>query len=114
MARNWDQYSSESLKKFTSRNYEILNKRNSIIPDKALYVLTHMSATDWLYNYQFLDGIEMALRGMARRTKFDSRMENSIADLKYDYDLYNNEFEAFFAQITSHSKNYLEYLNTND
>lgn len=114
LAKHWSDYASEKLQDFTTRNYTLLERFSPNMPPKCAYVLKHMKATDWLYNYQHLEGIEMALTGMARRTKFDSGMENSVDDLKHDYVLYYKEFKAFFVEVENHARQHLEFLNSYD
>lgn len=114
LAKNWSQYSAVPLKEFTTSTYKILEQHDHILPEKCSYVLKHMRKTDWMYNYQFLEGIDQALSGMARRTTFESKMEHSIHDLKADYELYYKEFKAFFVELVDHTQQYTEYLTHHD
>ena len=107
LSKNWGDYSDIELKSYTTNTYEFLVTHDEVFPEKALRTLQYMRSTDWLYNYQFMDGIEMALTGMSRRTKFDSKMELSIHDLKNDYELYEQEFKGFMPEIECHIKKYL-------
>ncbi|MFY0654468.1 MAG: DUF479 domain-containing protein [Cyclobacteriaceae bacterium] len=102
LAKKWDKYSDEPLREFTQRNYDFLSSYSSTFPSRANLTLYHMKSTDWLYNYQFLEGIGTALRGMSRRASFDSKMEMAVHDLKKDYELYSTEFDSFFPQIISY------------
>ena len=102
LATNWKQYSNEELDNFTNRFYDLARKNTHLLPEKVRNLLTHMSRTDWLYNYQFLEGLDQALKGMARRTRFQSGMEEAVEDLQLNYDLYLNEFEIFFPEIIKH------------
>jgi acyl carrier protein phosphodiesterase len=102
LSKNWNDYSSEPLKTFTERNYEVLTEHISHFPEGAKRTLKYMKQTDWLYNYQFLSGIEMALNGMSKRATFDSKMEFAIEELNQDYDLYKTEFKSFFPLLRKH------------
>lgn len=102
LSKNWHDYSSEPLKTFTKRNYDELTGHSSDLPEGARRTLKYMKQTDWLYNYQFLSGIEMALNGMSRRTTFDSKMEFAIQELNQDYDKYEAEFNLFFPLLQKH------------
>lgn len=107
LSKNWNQYSSIDLKSFTSSTYENLESHKAIFPERAIRTFDYMKSTDWLFNYQYMEGMEMALSGMARRTKFDSKMELSINDLRNDYHIYEEEFSKFLPEIEAHIKSYL-------
>ncbi|MEQ6118246.1 ACP phosphodiesterase [Reichenbachiella sp. MALMAid0571] len=102
LSKNWNWYSEEPLKEFTKRQYAMLSMHSADFPIGAGKTLKYMKQTDWLYNYQFLDGIDMALKGMSRRAKFDSGMESAIRDLNKDYELYQAEFASFFPLLEKH------------
>jgi acyl carrier protein phosphodiesterase len=107
LSKNWRVYSDIELKSYTTNTYEFLVMHDEVFPEKALRTLQYMKSTDWLYNYQYMDGIEMALTGMSRRAKFDSKMDLAIHDLKNDYELYEQEFKDFMPEIEYHIKKYL-------
>jgi acyl carrier protein phosphodiesterase len=44
---------------------------------------------------------------MARRTTFDSGMENAIFDLKNNYTTFENDFREFFPDLIEFCKNYI-------
>ena len=102
LAKNWDEYSNEELKSFSSRNYQILNQHLNILPPKCQYFLSFMEAGDWLYNYQFMKGVQFALSGMASRTSFESGMEKATQNLKDHYEEFGLEFQVFFGEIVEH------------
>lgn len=102
LAKNWTRYSDQHLKDFTGGFYRMAQKKSQLLPDKAVFVLHHMSKTDWLYNYQFIEGIDRALSGMVKRTKFESGMEHASNDLRNNYSAFEEEFEKFFQNIRNH------------
>jgi len=106
LSKNWSRYSNESLKKFTIRQYEMLSTHAEDFPEGASRTLKYMKDTDWLYNYQFMEGVDMALKGMSRRTTFNSGMESAINDLRKDYALYETEFFSFFPLLDRHIANF--------
>jgi len=112
LSKNWNQYSDEVLQKFTNRNYKLLLDHKEIIPDQASYLIYHMQKEDWLYNYQYIDGIQKTLSGMSRRTKFESGMERATDNLLKDYVLLEDEFQEFFKNIIEHIHNFTEQLNS--
>jgi len=111
LSTNWSEYSSESIDSFTSRMYKIIMKRYFILPPKTKLMLPFMAKDNWLKAYGTFDGIERALKGMDRRTPFESGMGDAVSDLKKDYDLYKNEFSSFFPEITEYIRNLLQNKN---
>lgn len=99
LAKLWQHYHHLPLKQFTESFYESIKLKSSVLPDKAKHMLTYMSRDNWLYHYQYVEGINRALGGMSRRTNYDSGMENATKYLKEYYSEFQNEFSAFFPQL---------------
>lgn len=110
LASLWGHYHPKPLLQFTTDFYKITEAYQEVIPEKARRMLTYMKRDNWLYNYQFLEGIQMTLSGMSRRTPFKSKMEQATADLKSDYDLYKKDFEEFFPDLISHTQSFIASL----
>lgn len=99
LARNWQDYSTQPLKQFTSGIYKVIMRHFMILPPKTKRILPFMMADDWLAGYAYLEGLNMALTGMSRRTNFNSGMEFAVDALKSDYDIYHQEFKEFFVDL---------------
>ncbi|WP_422360155.1 ACP phosphodiesterase [Reichenbachiella sp.] len=112
LSKNWSDYSEEELKVFCQRHYKLLNDNQSLLPEKCSYLLGYMETGDWLYNYQFLEGIQFALSGMSRRTSFKSGMERAVKNLTEDYDRFELEFQAFFKEILTHIHNFTDQIKS--
>jgi acyl carrier protein phosphodiesterase len=108
LAKNWEQYYTEFLPDFAERNYRILEEFHPILPEGVKYMLPYMTKGNWLVNYARLEGIERALSGMARRSKYESKMELAVEDLKKNYEDFTAEFSIFYPQLQEFSKNWLE------
>lgn len=106
IAKNWSQFSKTPLLEFTNRFYETMNRYSSQIPKAVTSMLVYMSSGNWLYNYQFIEGIDKALTGMSRRTKFDSKMELAAQYLENHYDSFESEFNEFFPDLQQHVNNF--------
>jgi len=112
LAVNWNKYHQEDLKDFTEKVYKILVYRKRQLPESFQYMLQHMQAQNWLYHYKDLEGINRALTGMARRTKFNSSMEHATKELENHYKEYQKEFEQFFPDIISFTSTF-EFVEPN-
>ena len=104
LAANWGKYHDEPLNTYTQRIYSILTNQKQIFPEKAVKMLPYMIAGNWLYNYKEIKGIEWALKGMSRRTIFNSNMETAHIELKRDKKQYQKEFNEFFPELINYVK----------
>ncbi|MDG2194024.1 MAG: acyl carrier protein phosphodiesterase [Polaribacter sp.] len=99
LARNWNQYSAIPLDIYVKSVYQLLQEQVDILPLKTQQFLPHLIAYDWLYNYQFFDGMEAILNGMNRRTQLKSKMNMAIEDLKDLHQEFENDFTLFFKDL---------------
>jgi len=72
------------------------------------HMLPYMMDKNWLLNYANFEGIQEVMNGMSRRTKHDSKMEESVVDLKEDYEGFREDFYAFFPELQNFVKEYLD------
>ncbi|HLG34902.1 MAG TPA: acyl carrier protein phosphodiesterase [Bacteroidia bacterium] len=107
LAVNWENYSDVPLAQFSYETYSLLRKQHHVFPSEAQRLFHFMSAYDWLYSYQSMEGIQRALHGLSRRARFNSGMENAIADLKKYYSEFEKEFMLFFPQLQEHINSFL-------
>jgi acyl carrier protein phosphodiesterase len=106
LAKYWNEYSDEDLRKLVSRTYFLLFRRYPLLPPRSKKILPFMVAQNWLVGYRDLDVLQKVFNGMSRRTNHNSGMENAVFDLKKDYKLFENEFRAFFPEIILHMAAY--------
>ena len=66
-----------------------------------------MTQRDWLGNYRFEENLNWAFAGLARRAKFESKMELGLEDLLENYLEFLNDFLEFFPQIIAHCKTFV-------
>ncbi len=108
LAKNFDKYSKKFLPDFADECYSIIQQRDSILPDEVKYMMPYMIKGNWLVNYAKIDGIHGALSGMARRTRFESKMEEASEDLKNHYTEFEKEFFAFFPELQKFANDWLK------
>lgn len=96
LARNWNLYHQELLPDFANKVYDIIQAHDNILPKEVKFMMPYMINGNWLVNYSNTEGIHRALSGMARRTPYESKMEQSVEDLKNNYAEFSQEFASFF------------------
>lgn len=111
LSRYWDNYSTVPLLEYSIRTYDTLRSYWPILPSGIQQLLPYMIKDNWLLNYGTLDGIDKTLRGMAHRSKYNSRMEESLTDLQENYDAFRSEFEEFFPALVKHSEEFIKEVN---
>ena len=105
LAKYWSDYADTDLMAYTEEVYGVIQKNETILPERIKYMMQYMIPQNWLYNYANLEGIEKVFRGMANRTKFESNMETGVEDLVESYDDFRSDFANFFPQLEEFVKN---------
>ena len=60
LAKNWHQFSKVPLKEYTNSFYDTMVKYYNRIPKEVIHMLSYMSKDDWLFNYQYIEGMNKA------------------------------------------------------
>jgi acyl carrier protein phosphodiesterase len=107
LSHNWLSYHTELLPDFADKAYSIIQSFEPILPQDVKYMLPYMIKGNWLVNYSKLEGIHRALSGMSRRTPYESKMEEAVADLEKHYVEFGAEFKAFFPELEQHCATWL-------
>lgn len=108
LAANWNQFHPLPLAQFAQQAYQTIQSSDTELPAELNHMMPYMVNGNWLLNYSNLEGIHRALSGMARRTPYESKMEESVTDLREDYDAFKNEFMEFFPLLEAYCKSILE------
>lgn len=101
LAKYWNNYHVDPLPKYAKYAYETIEAFAFILPQEVKNILPYMIKGNWLVNYSRMEGVERALKGMAKRTKFNSKMDESIVDLQANYESFKSEFEEFFPNLVN-------------
>jgi acyl carrier protein phosphodiesterase len=59
-----------------------------------------MAKSNWLYNYGKLEGIEKALKGLSKRTKFENNMSQAHLILKEKNSELQHDFSVFYPELS--------------
>ena len=112
LAKNWNEYSAIPLEVYVDSVYDLLNKNNETLPEKTQHMLPFMIEYNWLYNYQYVEGIQRVMNGMNRRTKNKSQMHLSTQDLQEHYQELEADFKEFFSDLIDFTNNKLTELQS--
>ncbi len=108
LAAEWEEYSSRDLIRFTGQSYKTLLKSWLIMLARMKRLLPIMAAGNWLASNAEAENVGLALKGMSRRTTFDSGIENGMEELKLHYDELKYDFSEYFPKLIDFSKNQID------
>ncbi len=106
LAVNWHRLFDVPIDAFVKNTYEILERNRKNIPTSSHKALDAMIKYDWLYHYQFIDGIEQVLNSMKKRTSYVSLLDESVFELVKHYKEFNNEFLVFWKDMMDETEGY--------
>ena len=102
LARNFSEFSAESLEAFTHRVYALLTARRADMPARVQHFLPYLTEQNWLLHYAGLDGIRRSLGGLSRRASPGSGMETAVDELDANYTAYEADFREFFPVLRAY------------
>lgn len=106
LALNFKTLYDKELEAYVTQQYDLLLQHRALLPTKAQQMLPYMIRGNWLTNYQHSAGVQRTLKGMSRRTKFNSKMDEAIIELQKYHEAFNEEFLNFFPDIQQHAEDF--------
>ncbi|WP_296383828.1 ACP phosphodiesterase [Winogradskyella sp.] len=103
LAKNWKQYSDITLADYIDDFYENLINHIDILPPHFKKMTPIMIEGNWLLSYETIDGIQLVMNGMNRRTKGLSKMNEATKELKEHYKAFEKDFTEFFDELIEFS-----------
>ena len=111
LAKNWDDYSAIPLDVYVASVYALLGSNLENLPEKTQHLLPLMVEYNWLYNYQFIKGMQRVFNGMNRRTNNKSQMHLATYDLQEYYLTFETDFKEFFQQLIAFTDQKLQAIS---
>jgi acyl carrier protein phosphodiesterase len=112
LAKNWSDYHEKPLEQFVADTYKTLENRWDELTPRIQHMLPYMIKYNWLYNYQFANGIERVLDGMSRRVPTGIILKDGWRDLQPYYEVVDDQFTRFFLEMIKEAKNWLRDYET--
>lgn len=108
LASNWSNYETLPLKEFSNNMEKVLFKNQIHFTDKALRFYHFMVRNKILEHYQSKEGISEVLSQMAKRTRFESGMENAGEVLEKHHNELLDIFYVFFPELVANCALYIQ------
>ncbi|HMZ46178.1 MAG TPA: ACP phosphodiesterase [Chitinophagaceae bacterium] len=100
------EFETEShLNNFTQTTYKSLMHNYSLMPPIFQQMLLKMKAQNWLFNYQFLWGIEKSFEGVVHRAKYLQSSTLVYNLFIQNYSSLQNYYSLFFKDVKAFSFN---------
>lgn len=110
LAAQWDRFHPVPLHQYTREVYNNFTEMQMHMPQRSQNMLPYMIRGNWLYNYQFIEGVENVLNGMSRRASRGNNLQNGASALLRDYENFKLDFETFFPELEAFAKEELTRL----
>jgi len=85
LAKNWEQYSTQSLSDFTKETKDLFHTLWDYFPENAQREATWMIEGKWFLRYQSIDGLEKSLTGIGNSRNRFTPIIGSSETLKEHY-----------------------------
>ncbi|WBL21216.1 acyl carrier protein phosphodiesterase [Zunongwangia sp. HRR-M8] len=104
LAANWQDFHKTKLEEYSADFYNLIQNNPDVLPKRVKNFMPYMIEHNWLVTYSTIDGIGLILSQMNKRTKFRSKMDESVNELRQYYDEFKDEFYRFFAELEEFSE----------
>jgi acyl carrier protein phosphodiesterase len=101
---------SAALQNFTTRTYDMLEERFSVLPLPFQNIFPHMKQHNWLFNYQYPLGIERSFGGLVRRAAYITESDTAFAVFREYYNELQDCYNIFFPTLKKFSSRYVSEL----
>ena len=99
LARNWAEYSTESLESFSQTFYNQYIGFKTPLPRRFTHMMHYMIRYRWLESYAHREGLERALYGLSRRTSHQNRMNEAMIAIEIHYSKLEIDFRMMMRDI---------------
>ena len=91
------------LEDFAESCYRTLHIYRDLPPERFRIAVDAMRRDDWLVGYASLEGVDMALRGIARRCRHENPLDAGARVLEANYEAFRSAFEIFFPRLKAYA-----------
>lgn len=110
LIRNWGSFSDQNFDEFKKEKYAFFEANMEQFPPNLQFLTGFLISQDWFERYSTMEGIELTLRNLSLKTKFENRMgQASKALYRYDKKL-NADFMQFFPILMDFAENKIAEL----
>ncbi len=108
LATDPEEFSDVTLLDFTAKTYAMLEPYTPLFPDPFSRMFPYMKTQNWLYHYQFMEGMQNSFGGLVRRAKYISESTTAFTLFDKHYEMLRVCYNHFFPELKEFA--YLTYL----
>ena len=106
--RNWRQHNIKNPKDLIKTFYKTIDSRTEMLPKKMIPLYYIMKKDKWLTSYKHDEGIISSLTKFGVRIGYSDNLGLAFDLYKDNVRLFNDDFNEFFSDIISESKNFVQ------
>lgn len=99
LANDVREFSDERLMSFSRTTYAQLELFNDVLPERFLFMLSHMKRQNWLYNYKYRWGIQNSFAGLVRRAAYMTEDAPAYEAFVLHYEQLKDCYARFFPEV---------------
>lgn len=106
LAERWKDFHEQDLADFTQCFYDCVDLSHNEYTDHFRLVITKMGEKNWLYQYQFENGLYKACQGVSRRISFENQLVNGLdvfhefrPEIEKAFDLYMKDAHVYLNNL---------------
>lgn len=111
LATDTNIFAEGELSAFADTTYRVLQQFESVFPPRFGDVFHYMRLYNWLYNYQFKEGIFRSFGGLVHRARYMDDVQPACDIFIKEYDGLKECYESFFPELKAFAWTKLEELN---
>src|SRR6478672_9411032 len=114
LARDNNAFAANELALFASTTYDQLKKSEALYPDRFRVLFHYMELQNWLYNYQYEEGIFKSFGGLVRRAKYMDDAQPACEIFVRYYNELSGCYDEFFPELKNFAGQKLKEITVSE
>jgi len=102
--------SAEALMQFSQNTFDLLEKQQQWFAPRFATMFPYMKSQNWLYHYQFDEGIQKSMEGLRRRALYIKETQTAYQVFLANKVVIKKEYDLFFPQLKQYTADLLYNL----
>ncbi|HEX5025035.1 MAG TPA: ACP phosphodiesterase [Agriterribacter sp.] len=104
LAKDNTAFKDPNLLQFSTKTYAQLDQYTHIFPDRFSRLYPYMKKQNWLYNYQYPEGIANSFRGLVHRAAYMADSTTAFQIFEEHHDSLQKYYIDFFPEVIAFAK----------
>ena len=104
LAKDNTAFKDSSLLQFSTKTYAQLDQYTHVFPDGFSRMYPYMKKQNWLYNYQYPEGIANSFRGLVQRAAYMTDSTTAFQIFEEHYDSLQEYYIIFFPEVKAFAR----------